>query len=84
MNRFEIVKRTSEVKWKLYKAAKDRINKLLDRTHSPRYRCYSKSYFINMWNELKEKFGCSSYKDLNPLYYNEVFDFIAEWVYTER
>lgn len=69
---------------KLYKAAKDRINKLLDGAHSPRYRCYSKSYFINMWNELKEKFGCSSYKDLNPLYYNEAFDFIAEWVYTER
>lgn len=69
---------------KLYKAAKDRINKLLDGAHSPRYKCYSKSYFINMWNELKEKFGCSSYKDLNPLYYNEAFDFIAEWVYTER
>lgn len=69
---------------KLYKAAKDRINKLLGGAHSPRYKCYSKSYFINMWNELKEKFGCSSYKDLNPLYYNEAFDFIAEWVYTER
>ncbi|MCC2228445.1 MULTISPECIES: BRO family protein [Blautia] len=69
---------------KLYKAAKDRINKLLDGAHSSRYKCYSKSYFINMWNELKEKFGCSSYKDLNPLYYNEAFDFIAEWVYTER
>lgn len=69
---------------KLYKAAKDRINKLLDGAHSHRYKCYSKSYFINMWNELKEKFGCSSYKDLNPLYYNEAFDFIAEWVYTER
>lgn len=69
---------------KLYKAAKDRINKLLDGAHSSRYKCYFKSYFINMWNELKEKFGCSSYKDLNPLYYNEAFDFIAEWVYTER
>lgn len=69
---------------KLYKAAKDRINKLLDGAHSHRYKCYSKSYFINMWNELKEKFGCSSYKDLNPLFYNEAFDFIAEWVYTER
>ena len=69
---------------KLYKAAKDRINKLLDGAHGTRYKCYSKSYFINMWNELKEKFGCSSYKDLNPMYYNEAFDFIAEWKYTER
>lgn len=69
---------------KLYKAAKDRINKLLDGAHGTKYKCYSKSYFINMWNELKEKFGCSSYKDLNPLYYNEAFDFIAGWEYTER
>lgn len=69
---------------KLYKAAKDRINKLLDGAHGTKYKCYSKSYFINMWNELKEKFGCSSYKDLNPLYYNEAFDFIADWEYTER
>ena len=69
---------------KLYKAAKDKINKLLDGAHGTKYKCYSKSYFINMWNELKEKFGCSSYKDLNPLYYNEAFDFIAGWEYTER
>lgn len=69
---------------KLYKAAKDRINKLLDGAHGTKYKCYSKSYFINMWNELKERFGCSSYKDLNPMYYNEAFDFIAEWEYTER
>ena len=69
---------------KLYKSAKDRINKLLDGAHGTKYKCYSKSYFINMWNELKERFGCSSYKDLNPMYYNEAFDFIAEWEYTER
>lgn len=69
---------------KLYKTAKDRINKLLDGAHGTKYKCYSKSYFINMWNELKEKFGCSSYKDLNPMYYNEAFDFISEWEYTER
>lgn len=52
---------------KLYKAAKDRINKLLNGAHVTKYKCYSKSYFINMWNELKERFGCSSYKDLNPI-----------------
>lgn len=69
---------------KLYKAAKDRIDELLDGAHGTKYKCYSKSYFINMWNELKERFGCSSYKDLNPMYYNEAFDFIAEWEYTER
>lgn len=69
---------------KLYKAVKDRIDKLLDGAHGTKYKCYSKSYFINMWNELKERFGCSSYKDLNPMYYNEAFDFIAEWEYTER
>ena len=44
----------------------------------------SKSYFINLWNALKEKFGCSSYKDLNPLYYNEAFEFIAKWQYIEQ
>ena len=69
---------------KLYKAAKDRINKLLGGAHGTKYKYNSKSYFINLWNALKEKFGCSSYKDLNPLYYNEAFEFIAGWQYIEQ
>lgn len=69
---------------KLYKAAKERINKLLDGAHGTKYKYNSKSYFINLWNALKEKFGCSSYKDLNPLYYNEAFEFIAKWQYIEQ
>ncbi|WP_342759476.1 phage antirepressor N-terminal domain-containing protein [Kineothrix sedimenti] len=69
---------------KLYKAAKDRINYLLGGAHSREYKTNAKSYFINLWNGLKSQFECgSSYKDLNPIYYNEAFDFISEWEYTE-
>ena len=68
---------------KLYKAAKDRINHLLGGAHSPEYKEKSKSYFINLWNNFKEKYSTGSYKDLNPKYYEEAFDFIAEWEYVE-
>ncbi|WP_099467804.1 phage antirepressor N-terminal domain-containing protein [Konateibacter massiliensis] len=69
---------------KLYKAAKDRINHLLGGAHSREYKANAKSYFINLWNGLKSRFECgSSYKDLNPVYYNEAFDFISEWEYVE-
>ena len=69
---------------KLYQAAKDRINHLLGGAHSKEYRINSKSYFINLWNGLKARFESgSSYKDLNPIYYNEALDYISEWEYTE-
>lgn len=68
---------------KLYKAAKDRINHLLGGAHSPEYKEKSKSYFINLWNGLKSLYGCASYKDLNPKYYNEAFDYIIGWKYIE-
>lgn len=68
---------------KLNKAAKDRINHLLGGAHSREYKLNAKSYFINLWNGLKELYGCASYKDLNPIYYDKAFDFISEWEYTE-
>lgn len=66
---------------KLYKAAKDRINHLLGGAHSPEYKENAKSYFINLWNGLKALYGCASYKDLNPKYYDVAFDYISEWEY---
>lgn len=69
----------------IYKAAKDRINHLLNGAHSKEYKENSKSYFINLWNNLKSKFGCgSSYKDLNPVYFEEVIKFISSWKYEEN
>lgn len=68
---------------KLYHAAKDRIKHLLGGAHSREYKLNSKSYFINLWNSLKELYGCASYKDLNPIYYDKAFDFISEWEYIE-
>ena len=68
---------------KLYKAAKDRINHLLGGAHSPEYKENAKSYFINLWNGLKALYGCASYKDLNPKYYDVAFDYISEWEYVE-
>ena len=69
----------------IYKAAKDRINHLLIGAHSKEYKENSKSYFINLWNNLKSKFGCgSSYKDLNPVYFEEAIKFISLWKYEEN
>lgn len=69
----------------IYKAAKDRINHLLNGARSKEYKENSKSYFINLWNNMKSKFGCgSSYKDLNPIYFEEAMNFISSWKYEEN
>lgn len=68
---------------KLYKAAKDRINHLLGGEHSPEYKENAKSYFINLWNGLKSLYGCASYNDLNPKYYDVAFGYISAWEYVE-
>lgn len=49
------------------------------------YKENSKSYFINLWNNMKSKFGCgSSYKDLNPIYFEDAIKFISSWKYEEN
>lgn len=69
----------------IYKAAKDRINYLLNGAHSKEYKENSKSYFINLWNNMKSEFECgSSYKDLNPIYFDEAMNFISSWKYEEN
>lgn len=66
---------------KLYATAKDRINHLLGGAHSKSYKDNGKSYFINLWNDLKEQYECGSYKDLNPMYFSEALDFVSKWCY---
>jgi len=66
---------------KIYKAGKDRISALLGGAHSMEYKENAKSYFINMWNGLKSLYGCASYKDLNPKYFDVAFDYVSEWKY---
>lgn len=76
---------TTRQQQRIYKAAKDRINHLLGGAHSKEYKDNSKSYFINLWNGLKSKIGCgSSYKDLNPIYFEDAMEFISAWEYTEN
>lgn len=76
---------TTRQQQRIYKAAKDRINQLLGGAHSKEYKANSKSYFINLWNGLKSKFGCgSSYKDLNPIYFDDAMTFIQNWIYEEN
>lgn len=76
---------TTRQQQRIYKAAKDRINHLLGGAHSKEYKANSKSYFINLWNGLKSKFGCgSSYKDLNPIYFDDAMTFIQNWIYVEN
>lgn len=75
---------TTRQQQRIYKAAKDRINHLLGGAHSKEYKDNSKSYFINLWNGMKSKFGCgSSYKDLNPVYFDNALEFISTWEYIE-
>lgn len=69
----------------MYKAAKDRINYLLNGAHSIEYKKKSKSYFVNLWNNMKSKYNCgSSYKDLNPLYFDDAMEYIKHWEYKEQ
>ena len=69
---------------RLQRAVKDRVNHLLGGAHSKEYKENSKLYFINLWNGLKEKFGCGSrWQDLNPKYYNEAFSYVSTWEYSE-
>lgn len=76
---------TTRQQQRIYKAAKDRINHLLSGAHSKEYKDNSKSYFINLWNGLKGKFECgASYKDLNPIYFDEALEFIHTWRYEEH
>ena len=76
---------TTRQQQRIYKAAKDRINQLLGGAHSKEYKVNSKSYFINLWNGLKSQFKCgSSYKDLNPIYFDDAMSFIQNWIYEEN
>ena len=69
---------------RLQRAVKDRVNHLLGGAHSKEYKENSKLYFINLWNGLKERFNCGSrWQDLNPKYYNEAFNYVSEWEYSE-
>ena len=69
---------------RLQRAVKDRVNHLLGGAHSKEYKENSKLYFINLWNGLKEKFGCGSrWKDLNPKYNHEAFSYVSTWEYSE-
>lgn len=70
---------------KMYKAAKDRINYLLNGAHSIEYKKKSKSYFVNLWNNMKSLYSCgSSYKDLNPMYFDDAMEYIKHWEYKEQ
>ena len=66
---------------RIYKAGKDRISVLLGGAHSIEYKESAKSYFINMWNGLKALYGCASYRDLNPKYFDVAFDYVSQWKY---
>lgn len=70
----------------LLKTARMRVADLLGGVKSTEYKKKSRKYFKNLWQNFCYKFGCGSYKDLNPQY---MVDGIAElwilqWEYKER
>ena len=75
---------TTTQQGRLQRAVRDRVNHLLGGSHSKEYKKNSKTYFINLWNGLKERFNCGSrWQDLNPKYFNEAFDYVSAWEYVE-
>ncbi|EDS77082.1 hypothetical protein CBC_A1678 [Clostridium botulinum C str. Eklund] len=64
---------------KLLHCAKDRIGTMLGGAHSSKYKKESRMYFKNLWLNFCKEFEVSSYKDLNPLNYNDGFRFINNW-----
>lgn len=76
---------TTTQQGKLQRAVKNRVRVLLDGAHSQKYKNYSRMYFINLWNGIKETFKCGSHwQDLNPVYFGDAIDFIEAWEYTEN
>lgn len=69
---------------RLQRAVKDRVNSLLGGAHSSEYKVWSHTYFIDLWNGIKERFQCGSrWQDLNPKHFNEAFDYVSEWEYID-
>lgn len=66
---------------KLLFAAKDQVNMLLGGTHSSNYKNKSRTYFKNLWLNFCGHFEIGSYKDLNPLNYDQAIDYIENWKY---
>lgn len=70
----------------LLKTARMRVAGLLGGTKSPEYKEKSRTYFKNLWQNFCYKFGCGSYKDLNPQYMvggiAELW--ILQWEYKEH
>ncbi|MCD3325279.1 hypothetical protein G8V07_16420 [Clostridium botulinum D/C] len=64
---------------KLLHCAKDRIGTMLGGAHSSKYKKESRMYFKNLWLSFCKEFEVSTYKDLNPLNYNDGFRFINNW-----
>lgn len=65
----------------ILQAGKDRINYLLGGAHSARYKEQSRMYFKNMWQQFGKRFQCGTYKDLNPAYMNDAYEWISKWKY---
>ncbi|EES90312.1 hypothetical protein CLG_B2336 [Clostridium phage D-1873] len=64
---------------RLLHCAKDRIGTMLGGAHSSKYKKESRMYFKNLWLSFCKEFEVSTYKDLNPLNYNDGFRFIENW-----
>ncbi|WP_173713190.1 ORF6C domain-containing protein [Clostridium beijerinckii] len=66
---------------KLLIHAKDRVNCLLGGASSKEYKKNSRTYFKNLWLAVCERFEVTSYKDLNPLNFNDAVTFVSGWSY---
>ena len=73
---------TTRQQQKIAEAVRKRVNHLLGGAKSDEYKAHARSYMSVLWNNIKEKFQCgSSYKDLNPLCFDDAIEYISTWEY---
>lgn len=68
----------------LLQVARQRVNHLLGGAHSRTYKEKSRMYFKNLWQQFCDVFECGSYKDLNPICFDDAIRFIQSWEYVEE
>lgn len=64
----------------LQRKAKERITLLLGGKDTLQYKENSKSYFREMWQEFRNKFGVDSYWDTSSIDFDAAVVWIGEWL----
>jgi len=59
----------------------EKAQRELGAPRSTYYKEHAKKFFANLYIAIGKEFGVTTYKDLNPLDYENIFSFITDWEY---